>query len=162
MAVFMEPILYLLGADEHTMLYAKQYSYCVIVFGGVPTVLSNVLSNLLRSAGASKEAGFGITFGGLINIALDPLFMFVLMPRGCEVLGAGIATCISNFIACFYFAFVIFRMGKDSVVTFSLKGGGEGFRRHLQSQRRNAFAAQHTLDLRRGRSRGADDLSFRP
>ena len=123
MAVFMEPILYLLGADEHTMLYAKQYSYCVIVFGGVPTVLSNVLSNLLRSAGASKEAGFGITFGGLINIALDPLFMFVLMPRGCEVLGAGVATCISNFIACFYFAFVIFRMGKDSVVTFSLKGG---------------------------------------
>lgn len=55
MAAFMEPILYLLGADEHTMLYAKQYSYCVIVFGGVPTVLSNVLSNLLRSAGASKE-----------------------------------------------------------------------------------------------------------
>ena len=68
-------------------------------------------------------AGFGITFGGLINIALDPLFMFVLMPRGCEVLGAGIATCISNFIACFYFAFVIFRMGRDSVVTFSLRGG---------------------------------------
>ena len=49
--------------------------------------------------------------------------MFVLMPRGCEVLGAGVATCISNFIACFYFAFVIFRMGKDSVVTFSLRGG---------------------------------------
>lgn len=123
MAVFMEPVLYLLGADEHTMLYAKQYSYCVIVFGGVPTVLSNVLSNLLRSAGASREAGFGITFGGLINIALDPLFMFVLMPRGQEVFGAGVATCISNYIACLYFVFVIFRMGKDSVITFSLKTG---------------------------------------
>ena len=123
MAVFMEPVLYLLGADEHTMLYAKQYSYCVIVFGGIPTVLSNVLSNLLRSAGASREAGFGITFGGLINIALDPLFMFVLMPRGQEVLGAGVATCISNYIACLYFVFVIFRMGKDSVITFSLKTG---------------------------------------
>lgn len=123
MAVFMEPILYLLGADGHTLLYAKQYSYCVIVFGGIPTVLSNVLSNLLRSVGASKEAGFGITFGSLINIALDPLFMFVLMPRGHEVLGVGVATCVSNVLACIYFVFVIFKMGENSPVTFSFKAG---------------------------------------
>lgn len=123
MAVFMEPVLYLLGADEHTLLYAKQYAYCVIVFGGIPTVLSNVLANLLRSVGASKEAGFGITFGGLINIALDPLFMFVLLPRGHEVLGVGVATCISNSIACLYFVWVIFRMGRDSPVTFNVKAG---------------------------------------
>ena len=39
-------------------------------------MLSNVLANLLRSIGRSREAGLGIILGGLLNIALDPLFMF--------------------------------------------------------------------------------------
>ena len=39
------------------------------------------------------QAGVGIALGGLLNIALDPLFMFALLPRGNEVLGAAIATC---------------------------------------------------------------------
>ena len=123
MAVFMEPVLYMLGADERTLLYAKQYANCVIVAGGVPTVLSNALACLLRSVGASKAAGFGITFGGLVNIALDPLFMFVIMADGQEVLGAGVATCISNYLACLYFFYVMFRMRKDSVVTLSFRAG---------------------------------------
>lgn len=123
MAVFMEPVLYMLGADERTLLYAKQYAGCVIVAGGVPTVLSNALACILRSVGASKAAGFGITLGGLINIALDPLFMFVIMPDGQEVLGAGVATCVSNYLACFYFIYMMFRMRRDSVVTLSFRAG---------------------------------------
>ncbi|MCH5314510.1 MAG: cation transporter [Eubacterium sp.] len=123
MAVFMEPILKLLGAGENTYLYAKQYALCVIVFGGIPTVLSNVLSNLLRSVGMSKQAGIGITTGGLINIALDPLFMFVILPKGYEILGVGIATCLSNCIACIYFLGVIYKIRKNSVVSLSIKLG---------------------------------------
>ena len=123
MAVFMTPILNLLGASEDTFLFAKQYAVCVIVFGGIPTVLSNVLSNLLRSSGASKQAGFGITMGGLINIALDPLFMYVILPKGYEILGVGIATCLSNCIACAYFFGVIYKLRKGSVVSFSIKLG---------------------------------------
>ena len=120
---FMEPILLLLGAGANTYAFARQYALCVIVAGGVPTVLSNVLSNLIRSIGRSKEAGFGIILGGLLNIALDPLFMFVLLPDGLEVLGAGIATCLSNCVAgCFFFA-VLLRMGKGSVITFSPRVG---------------------------------------
>ena len=119
MGLFMEPILLLLGAGDNTYEYAKQYATCVIVVGGVPTVLSNVLSNLIRSIGRSKEASTGIILGGLLNIALDPLFMFVLMPDGMEVLGAGIATCLSNCVALLFFILVLARMGKDSVVTFS-------------------------------------------
>ena len=92
MFAFMKPVLTLLGASDNTYHYARQYAFCVIVLGGIPTVLSNVMSNLLRSVGRSKEAGFGITMGGIINMALDPLFMFVLLPRGNEVLGVGIAT----------------------------------------------------------------------
>ena len=122
-AVFMHPILGLLGAGENTYEYARQYAMCVIVFGGIPTVLSNVLANLIRSIGLSKEASVGIILGGLLNIALDPLFMFVLLPDGYEVLGAGIATCLSNCVAFLYFLFVLLRIGRTSAVTFSPKVG---------------------------------------
>ena len=123
MAVFMNPILELLGAGENTYVYARQYALCVIVFGGIPTVLSNVLSNLIRSIGHSKAAGAGIILGGLLNIVLDPIFMFVLLPDGCEVLGAGIATALSNCMACLFFVIVLKRMGRGSVITFSMKTG---------------------------------------
>lgn len=122
-ALFMEPVLNLLGAGENTYTFAKQYALCVIVVGGVPTVLSNLLSNLIRSIGRSRQASTGIILGGLLNIALDPLFMFVLLPDGYEVLGAGIATCLSNCIALIYFLIVLVRMGHDSIITFSLRHG---------------------------------------
>ena len=123
MAVGMDPILKLLGAGENTYQYARQYALCVIVTGGIPTVLSNVLANLIRSIGKSREAGIGIILGGVLNIALDPLFMFVLLPDGQEVLGAGIATCLSNCVACFFFLSVILRMGKGAIITFSPRVG---------------------------------------
>lgn len=109
---FMRPLLKLLGAGSATYDFAKSYAMCVIVFGGLPTIMTNVLSNLVRSVGESGKAGFGVTLGGIINIALDPLFMFVLLPKGQEILGAGIATCISNCISCIYFIFVMIRLSK--------------------------------------------------
>ena len=123
MALGMEPVLGLLGAGANTDTYARQYAMCVIVVGGVPTVLSNVLSNLIRSIGRPREAGIGIILGGVLNIALDPLFMFVLMDDGQEVLGAGIATCLSNCVACTFFLTVLLRMGRDSIITFSPRAG---------------------------------------
>ena len=123
MGFFMDPVLGFLGAGENTYVYARQYAFCVIVAGAVPTVLSNVLSNLIRSIGRSREAGAGIVLGGVLNIILDPVFMFVLLPDGLEVLGAGIATCLSNCVACLFFLIVLLRMGKSSVITFSLRRG---------------------------------------
>ena len=103
---------------------ARQYALCVIVAGGVPTVLSNVLSNLLRSVGRSTAAGFGIVLGGVLeHLLLDPLFMFVLLPDGQEVLGAGVATCISNCIACLYFIAVLLLGGSGQVITFNPRVG---------------------------------------
>ena len=124
--LFMRPLLSLLGAGERTYEYARQYAMCVIVFGGVPTVLSNVLSNLIRSIGMSRQASTGIILGGLLNIALDPLFMFVLLPKGYEVLGAGLATCLSNCAALLFFLIVLVRIGRGSVVTFSPRAGLPG------------------------------------
>ncbi len=122
-ALFMQPLLSLLGAGANTYQYTRQYATCVIVIGGVPTVLSNVLANLIRSIGRSREASTGIILGGVLNIALDPLFMFVLMPDGYEVLGAGLATCLSNCIALLFFISVLLRMGRGCIITFSPKVG---------------------------------------
>ena len=120
--LFMEPVLTLAGASDTTMPYAKQYITCVIVIGAVPTILSMTLGNLVRSAGQAKKAGFGVSMGGVLNILLDPLFMFVILPGGNEALGAGIATMLSNCVTCVYFIFIIVGM-KDSVLTLSPRQG---------------------------------------
>ncbi len=120
MGLFMEPILLLLGASDATFGYAKAYSTCVIVIGAIPTVMCMTLSNLLRNAGQAKQAGFGMALGGLTNIALDPLFMFVILPPGNEILGAGIATALSNFIGLIYL-FIVFRRLKSEVLDFNPK-----------------------------------------
>ena len=79
--LFMNPILYALGASDNTIGYARQYMFFVVVLGGIPTVLSATLSSMLRNVGYSKEAAFGLGMGGVLNVILDPLFMFVIMVK---------------------------------------------------------------------------------
>lgn len=119
--IFMRPLLMLLGAGEKTFNFARSYALCVIVAGGLPTIMTNVLSNLVRSVGESKKAGFGVTLGGVINIGLDPLFMFVIMPKGHEIAGAGVATFLSNCISCAYFIIVMAKMKNGSVLGLTRK-----------------------------------------
>ena len=54
---------------------------------------------------------------------LDPLFMFVLFPKGYEVLGVGVATLISNCCACAFFTVTILRDQADTVLRFRLSNG---------------------------------------
>ena len=114
--LFMKPLLLLLGAGPDTYEFARIYAIWVIVIGGLPTIMTNVLSNLTRSIGESGKAGFGVTLGGVVNMILDPIFMFVLLPKGQEIVGAGIATCLSNCISCLYFIFAIKRLGNHAVL----------------------------------------------
>lgn len=119
--VFMTPLLTLLGADEATMTYGKQYLFTTVVLGSIPTVLSMSMPQLLRNAGYSKEAGLGVGLGSILNVALDPLFMFVILPKGYEVLGAGIATMLSNFISFAFFVIVYRKVRDESVLKVSFK-----------------------------------------
>ena len=119
--VFMTPLLTLLGADEATMTYGKQYLFTTVVIGSIPTVLSMSMPQLLRNAGYSKEAGLGVGLGSILNVALDPLFMFVILPKGYEVLGAGIATMLSNFISFAFFVIVYRKVRDESVLKVSFK-----------------------------------------
>lgn len=121
--LLMNPLLNLLGASGGTYAYAKQYAFCVIVLGALPTVMSITMSNLLRSVSCAKQAGFGVSMGGIINIFLDPLFMFVLFPAGMETAAAGVATMCSNVIVCIYYLIVILRMRRSTVLTLSPRTG---------------------------------------
>ncbi|MBP5733461.1 MAG: cation transporter, partial [Lachnospiraceae bacterium] len=114
--VFMTPLLRLLGASDNIFEYARQYMFFVVVLGGVPCILNSTLSSLLRSIGLSSKASFGFSMGGVLNILLDPLFMFVLLPDGKQVMGAAMATLLSNLIGTAYFVATYRKACKDTVL----------------------------------------------
>lgn len=119
--IFMNPMLRLLGASDHTIGYAKQYLLFVVVIGGLPTVLANTMSSMVRNIGHSREAGFGLGMGGVLNVILDPIFMFVILPDGYQVMGAAIATMLSNMITFIYFILVYRRLSGHTILSLPRK-----------------------------------------
>lgn len=119
--VFLDPVLRLLGASDATIGFARQYALIVIVLGSLPSILSLTLAHLLRNAGYSGQASLGLSMGGVLNIALDPLFMFVLLPRGQEVVGAAIATTLSNVIACLYLLIAVKKATAEAPLSMRLR-----------------------------------------
>ena len=107
------------GSNPLVHDYAVEYLTFTVVIGGLATSLNALLAHLVRSEGRSLQASIGVALGGVMNIALDPLFMFVLLPRGYETLGAAIATALSNVIALAYFLIVVLREGKRSILRLS-------------------------------------------
>lgn len=89
-----------------------------MILGGVPTILSSALAHLIRATGRSKISSFGITLGAVLNMVLDPLFMFIWLPQGHEVAGAAIATALSNTVSVAFFLVFLLRHREDDVLTF--------------------------------------------
>ncbi len=116
-ALTMEPLLRFLGASENTLGFCKQYVWGVVVLGNLPVILSMAVAHLLRSTGYSRQAGLGLMIGSLLNVALDPLFMFVLLPPGLEVLGASLATLVSNVAACAYLVRTMARVAPEAALS---------------------------------------------
>ena len=117
---FARPLMIpLIGGSEDSYPYIYNYMFWTMVVGAIPTLGNALCGHLVRSIGAAREAGFGLSMGGVLNIILDPLFMFVLLPRGMEVTGAAIATCLSNTIALTYFLVFFYRHRDNPVFTFS-------------------------------------------
>lgn len=117
--IFMEPLLRFMGASDNTIGYASAYILWVVVVGGIPTTMAMTMSQLMRSVGRAREASFGLSLGGVLNIILDPIFMFVLLPPGNEVTGAAVATMISNVISFVYFCVVFARVRGTTVLSAS-------------------------------------------
>ena len=105
------------GSDPLIHMWAKEYLWVAVAAGGVITATNTLLSHLIRSEGRSLQASLGIVIGGLCNIALDPVFMFVILPRGNEVLGAALATMFSNVVTLVYYTIFIKHAGMPITIT---------------------------------------------
>lgn len=121
-------LLPVLGSNSGTYAFCSSYVFWTITIGAVPTVLNAGLAHLIRTEGYAKQAGFGVAFGGLLNMALDPLFIFVFRM---EITGAAIATMLSNTAAMIYFLLFLYRIRKKTVITlhpkyYSVAGGIPG------------------------------------
>ena len=90
-----EPLVYLLGSTETIAPYAQQYIRYLMP--GVPFLISSlVLNNQLRFQGSAFYGMIGISTGAVLNILLDPIFIFVL---NMGVAGAALATSFSQFVS---------------------------------------------------------------
>ena len=93
--VFIEPLVYLLGATDP--IYPHAVEYLSIILVGAPIVAASfVLNNLLRFQGYSFYGMIGVTVGGVLNIVLDPLFIFAFKMG---TAGAALATVVSQAIS---------------------------------------------------------------
>lgn len=93
--LFLERLMLALGSTQTILPYAKAYGIYILIAGPALTT-SCVMNNILRYEGAARLAMMGLTIGGLLNIALDPLLIFVF---DMGISGAGLATCISQYIS---------------------------------------------------------------
>lgn len=106
--VFRTPILKLLGTDVATFEYAGEY-YTWIAVGAASIILGLVPSNILRTEGLAMQAMAGSILGSIVNIILDPVFIFGL---GQGAAGAAMATVIGNVIADVYYIYVMNKKAK--------------------------------------------------
>ena len=77
MFILKDPILNFLGVNKETWLYASQY-YNIIVLGSTFIILSLTPSNLIRTEGLATLSMIGTVSGSILNIILDPIFIFGL------------------------------------------------------------------------------------
>ncbi len=110
------PLLDFLGASPDTFAYAQDYLFWVVVLGGVPTMVSLALGHLLRSEGHARQASTGMMFGGILNVVLDPVFIFVFHM---DVAGAALATALSNTASVVFFAVQYIRLREKTAVSLN-------------------------------------------
>ena len=112
---FLRPLMRLFGATESMLGYACDYARIILI--GAPVMCTSfILSAILKAEGETKLSMIGLTSGGLVNIALDPLFIFTF---GMGISGAALATVISQGVSLSVLA-ALFLRGR-SIVRLSPK-----------------------------------------
>ncbi len=104
--IFVEPLVVALGATETIKPFAIDYiSY--ILFAAPFMCASYVMNNILRGQGKAMLSMIGLTIGGVLNIILDPIFIFVF---NWGISGAAIATAFSQFVSfCILLSMFVFK-----------------------------------------------------
>jgi putative MATE family efflux protein len=96
--IFKEPLLYMFGASDSTIQYSLPY-ITIYLCGTLFVELSLGLNLFISSQGQAKIAMFSVLIGAIINIVLDPIFIF-LFHMGVQ--GAALATIISQAVSAFW------------------------------------------------------------
>ncbi len=113
--LFLSPILKLLGATDSILPYAKTYA-SIYIISCIFNVFNVTMNNIATSEGAAKTTMCALLTGAVLNIALDPIFIYVF---DLGVAGAAIATAISQVIStCVYLTYIL---RKKSVFHFQVK-----------------------------------------
>ncbi len=92
--IFLTPLVRTMGSTETILPYARAYGKYILIAAPAMST-SFVMNNALRFEGRANLSMIGLTTGAVLNIALDPLFIFVLRMG---ITGAGIATAVSQYI----------------------------------------------------------------
>lgn len=118
--LFRTPLLKLLGADSITMEATYHYYFYTVMLGATPSILNVVQAQMVRSEGSSIHASAGTMLGCILNIILDPIF---ILPWGFNMgaAGAGLATLISNCVACLYFFCLAYVKRGNTFVCLKIK-----------------------------------------
>ncbi len=111
----LDGLLRLFGSTETILPYARDYAR-IILLGAPIMCASFVMNNVTRAQGQAVMAMIGLTSGGLLNILLDPLFIFTFQMG---VGGAALATVVSQCIS--FVILLSFYLGKGSIISLSPK-----------------------------------------
>lgn len=90
--VFQKPLLYVFGASDNTIGYSSTY-ISIYLLGTVFVELAVGLNTFISAQGQARTAMFSVLIGAVVNIVLDPIFIFVFHMG---VAGAAVATIISQ------------------------------------------------------------------
>lgn len=113
--IFIQPILALLGATKTIMPYALTYAR-IYVISCIFNVFNVTMNNVVASEGAAKTTMCALLLGAVLNIGLDPIFIYGL---DMGVAGAAIATAISQFVSTL--VYLTYAIRKKSAFSFSFK-----------------------------------------
>ena len=92
----LRPLMRLLGSTDTILPYAESYARIILLAAPIMCA-SFVLSNVLRAEGEATLSMYGMCVGGLLNVGLDPLFIFAFHMG---VRGAALATILSQGVSC--------------------------------------------------------------
>lgn len=113
--IALNPILKLLGATESILPYALEYAG-IYVASSIFNVFNVTMNNIVTSEGAAKTTMCALLAGAVLNMILDPIFIYGL---GLGVAGAAIATAISQMVSTLVYLVYVFR--KKSAFSFNIK-----------------------------------------
>ena len=114
MEIFSTPLLYTFGASDVTIKYASEYLR-IYAIGTIFVQITLGLNTFITAQGFAKTGMLTVIIGALLNIILDPVFIFVF---DMGVSGAALATIISQFVSAFWV--VAFLSGKKSILKLRL------------------------------------------